>query len=145
MRIEFVRVKPQVQQAPGWPPGTPYSGSGADKVPQSRLGCSRHIGLPVVGNPQEPEAPSGLFPPVRHDFSCAPCPGLAHMCGGKWQHLFPRVPEPAARPAQLFSLCSIGMPLAAFQVFEQLPSGSRHRTFYSWHPFLSHRCVGTAP
>lgn len=44
-----------------------------------------------------------------------------------------------------FSLCSIGMPLAAFQVFEQLPSGSRYRTFYSWHPFLSHRCVGTAP
>lgn len=57
------------------------------------------------------------------------CPGLGHMGGEKWQHLFPRGPEPAAGPAQLLSLCSIGVPLTAFQVFEQLPSGSPHRIF----------------
>lgn len=114
--IEGVPVKPQVQQASGQPPGASRSGSGAHKAPENGLGCSRHTGLPAVGNPQGPEVLSDPFPSVKHGFSCALCPGLGHMCGGEWQHLFPRVPEPAAGPTQLLSLCTIGVPLAVFQV-----------------------------
>lgn len=63
------------------------------------------------------QRPSAIRFLLLNMVSAVPCAqGWVTCVVGEWHHLFPRVPEPAAGPTQLLSLCTIGVSLAVFQV-----------------------------